>query len=121
MPHCILEASDNLIDQPDWGTLLREVNATLAATGRFSAPDIKSRFIQHGTYAIGDGAPERAFVTLNVQILSGRTDAEKAELSDLLLPLLVRAFPETCARMTCSLTVQISDLHRPSYRRHTSP
>ena len=117
MPHCILEASDNLLDQPDWTGLLLELNATLVASGLFTAADIKSRFQRHGVFAIGDGAADQAFVTLNVQILGGRADEVKAGLSEALLPVLTRAFPRTFAEMTCSLTVQITDIHRVSYRR----
>ena len=117
MPHCILEASDNLLDQPDWMGLLREINGTLVATGLFKAQDIKSRYLSHGVFAIGDGAPGQAFVTLNVQILDGRTDEVKAQLSEALLSVLARAFPRTFAQMTCSLTVQVTDIHRASYRR----
>jgi 5-carboxymethyl-2-hydroxymuconate isomerase len=120
MPHCILEASDNLLDQPDWTSLLRTINGTLVATGLFTSADIKSRLIRHEVFVIGDDAADQAFVTLNVQILSGRTDEVKAQLSEALLPLLVGAFPRTLAEMNCSLTVQITDIHRPSYRRQIS-
>ena len=120
MPHCILEASDNLLDQPDWVGLLREINGALVATGLFVEADIKSRAIQHGRFVIGDGAADQAFVTLNVQVLGGRTDEVKAQLSEALLPVLARGFPLTFAQMKCSLTVQITDIHRPSYRRQIS-
>jgi 5-carboxymethyl-2-hydroxymuconate isomerase len=120
MPHCILEASDNLLDQPDWVGLLREINGTLVATGLFRAADIKSRFLRHQVFAIGDGSTDQAFVTLNVQILGGRTDEVMGQLSEALLPVLTRAFPRTFAQMKCSLTVQITDIHRPSYRRAIS-
>ena len=120
MPHCILEATENLLDQPDWGGLLREVNGTLVATGLFKAADIKSRLLRHEVFAIGDGTADQAFVTLTVQILGGRTDEVKAQISETLLPLLARAFPRTLAQMKCSLTVQITDIHRPSYRRQVS-
>ncbi len=120
MPHCILEASDNLLDQPDWPALLRGVNGKLVATGLFTEADIKSRVIHHSAFVIGDGSPDQAFVTLNLQILGGRTDEVKAQLSEALLPLLVAAFPKTMAGMRCSLTVQITDIHRPSYRRAIS-
>jgi 5-carboxymethyl-2-hydroxymuconate isomerase len=120
MPHCILEASSNLLDQPDWDGLLLNINDTLVATGLFTQADIKSRFIQHGAFVIGDGATDQAFVTLNVQILGGRTDEVKAQLSEALLPVLTGAFPLTFAQMKCSLTVQITDIHRPSYRRQIS-
>jgi 5-carboxymethyl-2-hydroxymuconate isomerase len=120
MPHCLLEASDNLLDHPDWGDLLRDVNGALVATGLFVAADIESRVIQHTTFVIGDGAPNQAFVTINLQILGGRPDEVKAQISEALLQVLVKAFPRTLAEMRCSLTVQISDLHRPSYRRAIS-
>ena len=120
MPHCLLEHSSNLLDAPDWTGLLLQINRTLVATGLFTAGDIKSRAVQHRTFVIGDDAPDQAFVTLNVQILGGRTDEVKAQLSEALLPVLTSAFPRTFSEMKCSLTVQITDIHRPSYRRTLS-
>jgi 5-carboxymethyl-2-hydroxymuconate isomerase len=119
MPHCILEASDNLLDQPDWARLLNDLHDTLVATGLFSEADIKSRVILHPLFRVADGAPDRAFVTLEVQVLDGRTDAVKAQLSASLMAMLARAFPRTSAAMRLNLTVQITDLHRASYQRQT--
>ncbi|WP_306591336.1 5-carboxymethyl-2-hydroxymuconate Delta-isomerase [Geothrix sp. 21YS21S-4] len=120
MPHCILEASDNLLDQPDWGALLREIHRTLAATGLFQEADIKSRVIRPEAFRVADGAPDRAFVALNLQILAGRPDEVKSRVSDALMGVLAGAFPLSSAGMRLNLTVQISDLHAPSYRRQTS-
>jgi 5-carboxymethyl-2-hydroxymuconate isomerase len=120
MPHCILEASTNLLDQPDWTGLLCDINESLIATGLFVAADIKSRVVLHSLFVIGDGTPNQAFVTINLQILGGRTDEVKAQISEALLQVLVDAFPRTLAEMRCSLTVQITDLHKPSYRRAIS-
>jgi 5-carboxymethyl-2-hydroxymuconate isomerase len=120
MPHCILEASDNLLDQPDWGALLREIHRALAATGLFREADIKSRVIRPEAFRVADGAPDRAFVALNLQILAGRSDEVKAQVSDALMGVLASAFPRTSAGRRLNLTVQISDLHAPSYRRRTS-
>jgi len=120
MPHCILEASDNLLDQPDWRGLLGEINRTLVATGHFAEADIKSRLLRHDCFVVADGAPDRSFVTLNVQVLAGRPDEVKAQISEALLEVLKSAFPRSLTQMKCNLTVQISDLHRPSYRRHQS-
>jgi 5-carboxymethyl-2-hydroxymuconate isomerase len=89
-------------------------------TGLFAEGDIKSRVIRHDTFRVADGAPDRAFVTLDVQVMAGRSDEVKASLSDTLLPVLLAAFPRTCAGMRLNVTVQISDLHRPSYRRTTT-
>jgi 5-carboxymethyl-2-hydroxymuconate isomerase len=120
MPHCILEASDNLLDSPDWQDLLGALHRTLVGTGLFSEADIKSRVIRHTTFRVADGAPDRAFVTLDVQILEGRPDEVKARISEALLPLLIAAFPRSAAGMKLNVTVQVSDLHRLSYRRHQS-
>jgi 5-carboxymethyl-2-hydroxymuconate isomerase len=120
MPHCLLEASDNLLDQPDWTGLLTEINGTLVAKGLFHEADIKSRLVRHGVFVIGDGARDQAFVTLTLQILGGRTDEVKEQISESLLQVLVGAFPATFAGMKCSLTVQITDIHRPSYSRAIS-
>ncbi|MBU0984359.1 MAG: 5-carboxymethyl-2-hydroxymuconate Delta-isomerase [candidate division Zixibacteria bacterium] len=117
MPHCILEYSNNVLDVPDMRTLLQEINDTLAATELFNRDDIKSRAIRHDLVVVGDGAPDRTFVTLTVQILSGRDDETKASLSDQTLAVLKRAFPQTLEKTRCSITVQIREIHRPSYRR----
>ncbi len=118
MPHCILEYSANVADRPDVTYLLMEIHDALVATGLFTLADIKSRAVRHEQYVIGDGDPERAFVTLNIQILEGRSDEVKAQISEAALEVLKRAFPETLRQRKCSLTVQISEIHRPSYRRH---
>lgn len=120
MPHCILEASDNLLDAPDWSGVLAEIHRALVGTGLFSEEDIKSRVVLHPRFRMADGAPDRAFATLNVQVLEGRSDAVKGQISDLMLGILAGAFPQTARGMRLNLTVQVSDLHRASYRRQTT-
>jgi len=118
MPHCILEYSSNIVDRPDPTRLLTDIHEALASTSLFSLADIKSRIIRHDAYVVGDGAPERSFVTLNIQIFGGRSDEAKGRITDAATEVLKRAFPESLRRQKCSLTVQVSEIHRPSYRRH---
>jgi 5-carboxymethyl-2-hydroxymuconate isomerase len=120
MPHCILEYSANIVDQPDMDRLFIDIHDTLMATGVFNLDDIKSRAIRHEEYFLGDGDPERAFVTLNVQILSGRSDDVKAQITEAAIEVLKRSFPESLRQRKCSLTVQVSEIHRESYRRYLS-
>jgi 5-carboxymethyl-2-hydroxymuconate isomerase len=120
MPHCILEHSANVLDRPDFGRLLGELHRALVATGEFVLPDIKSRVVAHETFLVADGAPDRSFVALEIQILDGRSDETKARLAELAHALVTAAFPESLARQRCSITVQVSDIHRASYRRRTS-
>jgi|WetSurMetagenome_2_1015567.scaffolds.fasta_scaffold71527_4 5-carboxymethyl-2-hydroxymuconate isomerase len=120
MPHCILEYSANVPDPPDPGRVLADVHAALMATGRFTLADIKSRAVRHDQFLIGDGDPARVFVTLTVQILGGRSDEAKAQISEALIEVLARHYPASLAGRICSLTVQVCDIHRASYRRRLS-
>ena len=117
MPHCILEYSANAVDEPDWRETLAALHRMLVATGLFALDDIKSRVVRQSEFLVGDGRSDRAFVALEIQILSGRSDEVKGEICDAALQVLLRAFPQTAASPTTSFTVQISEIHRPSYRR----
>jgi 5-carboxymethyl-2-hydroxymuconate isomerase len=120
MPHCTLEYSANVPDRPDVVRVLADVHAALMATGLFTLADIKSRGVRHEHFLIGDGDPARVFVTLTVEILGGRSDEVKAQISEAALAVLARHYPESLAQRICSLTVQVCDIHRASYRRRLS-
>ncbi len=120
MPHCIFEYSANIADQPDWPHIIRQIHDQLISTGQFVTGDIKSRVIRHDEYVIGDGGDNQCFVALNLQILDGRSDHFKNELSDMALEILIPAFSKSLAEQRCSITVQVSEIHRASYRRHIS-
>lgn len=117
MPHCLLEYSDNLLEKVDFTLLLSELNNFLSETGLFKIADIKSRAICHDTYVVGEREENRPFVSLDIRILSGRDDQTKAMLSESALKILKKTFSQSVSQMNCSLTVQISDLHRQSYAR----
>jgi 5-carboxymethyl-2-hydroxymuconate isomerase len=121
MPHCTLDYSKNVLDSPDLPQLFVGLHDALVATGEFQRKDLKSRAVAHEVFAVGDGAPERSFVALQIRILEGRPDALKARLSELALSLLVAAFPRTLASGQCGFSVEIADMHKASYRRQGSP
>jgi len=121
MPHLVLEYSDNMADHPDFQQLFNSIHLTLEKTGHFKIADIKSRAVKHDTYLIGNGEPDRSFVTINLAILSGRTDEFKKNLSAQLLEILKHHFPITINSQKSSITVQISEIHQPSYRKLTGP
>ena len=120
MPHCILEYTDNIPDPPDSRILLAELNRKLAATGIFDLFDFKSRVIVHRDYVIGDGDPSRAFVTLNIAILSSRPTRVKEQISDLAISLLEEKFSSCLGAAPWSLSVQVSELDRECYRRRVN-
>ena len=67
--------------------------------------------------SVGEREENRPFVSLDIRILSGRDDQTKAMLSESALKILKKTFSQSVSQMNCSLTVQISDLHRQSYAR----
>lgn len=120
MPHCILEISDNIVETINKKELLSQINNCLAETGLFNINDIKSRFIVHSDYVIGDGDEKRAFVTLNVAILSGRSAETKSMISNKCLDLLKRSFTESLKKLKFSLTVQFTEMDKESYAKEKS-
>ena len=121
MPHCILEYSNNLVERPDWTDVLRDVHAFLVDTGMFHLGDIKSRTIAREAFLAADGAPDRAFVAMNVCILEGRGEGAKARVTDGVLEILQRHLRAACVGKRCSISVRITEMERSSYRRWTSP
>ena len=117
MPHCILEYSDNISEKPHIKELLTEINDFLANTGLFNKADIKSRAFCHDTYIVGDGEKDRAFASLNIHILSGRENEAKSRISNGALKILEKSLHLSITEKNCSITVQITDLHRESYAR----
>src|SRR5271166_338598 len=120
MPHCIFEYSANIADDPDWPEIALQIHEKLISTGLFVAEDIKSRILKHDHFVIGHGEPNQSFVTLDLQILDGRSDDVKRQLSQMALEVLVQAFPKSIAQQKSSITVQVTDIHRASYQRHVS-
>ena len=120
MPHCVFEYSANIADEPNWPQIMRKVHEGLILTGQFVAGDIKSRAIRHDNFQIGNGEQNQSFVTLNLQILDGRSDEFKREIAGMALEILVAAVPKSLAGQKCSVTVQVSEIHCASYQRQIS-
>lgn len=117
MPHVVLEHSTNVPDRPDLRRVLLDLHHALAATGLCELRDIKSRAVPHDVTAVADGAGDRSFVAVSVAILDGRSDEEKGRLADAVFAVLTGAFPLLVAGGRGSLSVEVRDLHRASYRR----
>lgn len=120
MPHCRLEYSGNIVDEVDARELLLELHEVLASSGELKREDIKGRAIRHEVFVVGDGAPDRAFVSLDISILSGRSDELKLQLAEQARLVLEKGFAGTLAERRCSLTVQVSEMHRASYQKMVS-
>jgi 5-carboxymethyl-2-hydroxymuconate isomerase len=120
MPHCVFEYSANIADIPNWPQIILKVHEKLISTGQFVAEDIKSRVLKHEDFVIGNGEQNQSFITLTIQILEGRSDDMKRELAQMASEILIEAFPKSLAEQKCSITIQVSEIHRASYQRHVS-
>lgn len=117
MPHCILEYSDNIKDKTDNRAILKNIHDILISTKLFSLDDIKSRAVVYHDYLVGDGNTDRAFVALNISILSGRSAEIKKKISQDCLEILKLSFPESREKLKLSLSVRINEMDKETYRR----
>jgi len=120
MPHCLLEYSDNIFEKPDFKEVFKKIHDVLIRTGLFELADIKSRAQKHHDFFIGDGDVSRGFVTLNISILSGRSDTVKELISSGCLEILKNIFKDSSGQLKMSITVQITDMHKSSYQKYMS-
>ncbi len=116
MPHMVLEYSDNILDKPEHGTLLRELHAELVASGPYKMEDIKSRVIIHDKFLVSTGDLEQAFVHLQLAILPRPQDVMNATTQKL-LAFLQKKFPKTTKDKNCTLSVEIRILEKESYAK----
>jgi len=115
MPHCILEYSDNCVDDVQMDSFFKGLHSVLMKTGEFQLDRIKSRATKHSEYVVGNGDKENAFVHLHVYILTGRSVEKKKEIGQLAHEYCVRYFERSFSRLTCSITCEVKELNRDFY------
>ncbi|MBT2527848.1 5-carboxymethyl-2-hydroxymuconate Delta-isomerase [Streptomyces sp. ISL-99] len=120
MPHLVLEYSGNARERFDPAALFAELHTELAAAGGFRVQDFKSRAVRMDHYFIGDGTREQSFVNLDVRTFGGKSPEARAAISQAALAVVSRAFAETLRETACDVSVQITELDRPSFSRTRS-
>lgn len=105
MPHLIVQATPNVtIRQPE--RLLKALNTVLWQSGQFKQPeDIKARLLDVETFLVGldDDQQERGFVSVELRLMPGRSEAVKNTLAASLLTCLQS---ELTAAMSSRVKVQ---------------
>ena len=113
----MLEYSNNLESGNRFGDILSGLQKELAGTGLFNINDFKSRAVAHEVYCIGEDNNGKGFAACNLSILSGRDDDTKKKISDLTINFLAENINKPEGVNEVNVTVQISELHKPSYRK----
>lgn len=116
MPNLTLEYTANLHSQFDVPDTLLKLNQALVATGAFKEADIKSRALPLEVFVVGTAPTERAFIHLELSILSGRAMELKRDVSHELLHVLKQQFEHT-PKFEVQLCVQVLDNDRDTYSK----
>ena len=121
MPHLVLEYSANLPDPPDFDRVLERLHHAMTTAGPFELGNVKSRVAKRECFRVADGAPERAFVHLNVAVLAGREAAALRATAKALLSVLQESFSRAQAEGRCDITLEIRDMRRDLYLKSVPP
>ena len=110
MPHCVIEYSEDVADDIAIEKLVAAVHAGAFASELFPEYDIKTRALGYRHHQTGQ--TRDSFVHVAVHLLDGRTDEQKAGLSESVLAHIEPLLPNVA-----SVGVEILDIHRASYRK----
>ncbi|OIQ37257.1 MAG: 5-carboxymethyl-2-hydroxymuconate isomerase [Bacteroidetes bacterium MedPE-SWsnd-G1] len=112
MPHFILDCTEQILKVQEPGVILQEVFETAFETGLFERNDIKVRLnpFQHSLVQGGDSD----FIHVFGNIMEGRTDAQKADLSKRVVSKLKEMFPNVPI-----ISMNIEDFEKASYCNKT--
>ena len=111
MPHCIIEFSSDISPEP----LMSSVFEGAIASDLFDkqGADIKVRAIAYDHHI--SGASFSSFIHVTLKILGGRSEEQKASLSNLVLQKV-----KENKYSNCSITVEVIDIDRASYTKSTN-
>ncbi|WP_289030994.1 5-carboxymethyl-2-hydroxymuconate Delta-isomerase [uncultured Paraglaciecola sp.] len=110
MPHCIVEYSKNIEKELSLESLIKCVHQGAVDSELFEEASIKTRAIAFEYYQTGAG--DMPFIHVNVKILQGRNHQQKKMLSEMMVNSLTKI-----ARSPVSLTVEVVDIEKVSYRK----
>lgn len=110
MPHCIIDYSSEVAGQIEIDALIEAVYQGAMESGLFTEHDVKTRALGYPHHRTGQ--TRDSFVHVAVHLLSGRSDEQKAMLSESVLARIEPMLP-----LVVSVGVEIIDIHRESYRK----
>ena len=107
MPNLVLEYSNSVDERVNIQGLLEDLPQDTLNWGLFDVPSVKSRSLRCHNWLVGDEEDNVDFVHISFELLSGRTEEQKRELSRLLMQTL-----QEQASHIRSLTVNIRDMDK---------
>jgi 5-carboxymethyl-2-hydroxymuconate isomerase len=108
MPHFIIDCSENVLQQRSPDEIMQAVYEVAEATGIFAPDDIKVRLRPYQYFKIGKG--KKDFIHIFGHIMEGRSNEQKADLSQRIIKRLNEMFPDISF-----LSINISEFEKATY------
>ncbi|WP_117236273.1 5-carboxymethyl-2-hydroxymuconate Delta-isomerase [Vibrio maerlii] len=112
MPNLVLEYSNSVDERVNVQGLLEDLHQVVLNCGLFDVPSVKSRTLRCHNWLIGDKEDDVDFIHINFELLAGRTEEQKRELSRQLMAVL-----QEQAHSVYSLTVNIRDMDTTCFQK----
>lgn len=114
MPHLLIEYTGNLISAFETNDALENAHKVMLQIGLFEPDAVKSRAHIAADFLIGERSRQEhsSFIHARVYLLEGRTDAQKAGLSEALFTALRRDVPTAT-----HISVDIRDMQKSCYQK----
>jgi len=115
MPHVVVQYTANLDPEANIGALCKALAEVIVAqrdaAGARVFPIGGTRVLAYPTphFAVADGAPDRAFVYLNVRIAAGRERALVAATGEAMMAVVRGHFAQLFASRAVGITLQIDE------------
>lgn len=108
MPHFIIDCTERILEINEPKVVLKEVLETANSTGLFEKNDIKVRLNPYKYSLVQES--DNDFIHVFGNIMEGRTDEQKANLSKLIVAKLKSMFPDVPI-----ISINIRDFEKASY------
>lgn len=112
MPHFVIHCSENITRIHSKAEIMQRVFDQATASELFKKGDIKVRILAFDEFIAGEGSDD--FIHVFANIMQGRTEEQKANLSHRIVSVLKGLFPQVPI-----ISMNIRDFEKSSYRNKT--
>ena len=110
MPHVIVEYSANIEAEITPQRLVEEIHAAAITSGIAEPVAVRTRLMRREVYRIGDGAPENAFVHIDIRARKGRTLEQRKTMVQTIYDQANKTLDVVFKARPLALTVEIHEI-----------
>ena len=110
MPHVIVEYSANIEIDIAPQRLVQDIHAAAIAAGIAEPVAVRTRLMRRDVYCVGDGAPENAFVHIDVRGRKGRTLEQKKAMVQTIYDQANKTLDHVFKARPLALTVEFHEI-----------